>query len=36
MPGSTVADEIELIGTGKGGGGASSGNDGNSGGGGDE
>src|SRR5580704_9569525 len=36
MPGSTVADEIELIGTGKGGGGSSSGNDGNSGGGGDE
>ncbi|HXN98938.1 MAG TPA: heme-copper oxidase subunit III [Candidatus Acidoferrales bacterium] len=36
MPGSTVADEIELIGTGKGGGGSSSGNDGNAGGGGDD
>ena len=36
MPGSTVTDEIELIGTGKGGGGASFGDGGNSGGGGDE
>jgi cytochrome c oxidase subunit III len=36
MPSSTVADEIELIGTGKGGGGSSFGDDGNSGGGGDE
>ncbi|HXN71817.1 MAG TPA: heme-copper oxidase subunit III [Candidatus Acidoferrales bacterium] len=36
MPGSTVADEIELIGTGRGGGGASSGDDGNAGGGGDD
>src|SRR6202050_710341 len=36
MPISTVTDEIELIGTGKGGGGSSFGDDGNSGGGGDE
>jgi cytochrome c oxidase subunit 3 len=36
MPSSTVTDEIELIGTGKGGGGSSFGDDGNSGGGGDE
>jgi cytochrome c oxidase subunit 3 len=36
MPGSTVTDEIELIGTGKGGGGSSFGDDGNSGGGGDD
>jgi len=36
MPSGTVTDEIELIGTGKGGGGSSFGDDGNSGGGGDE
>jgi len=36
MPSSSVTDEIELIGTGKGGGGSSFGDDGNSGGGGDE
>ncbi len=35
MPGSTVTDEVELIGTGRGGGG-SFGDDGNSGGGGDD
>ncbi len=36
MPGSTVTDEVELIGTGRGGGGGSSGDAGNSGGGGDD
>src|ERR1700683_5279458 len=36
MPGSTVTDEVELIGTGRGGGGGSSGHSGNSGGGGDD
>jgi cytochrome c oxidase subunit III len=36
MPGSTVTDEVELIGTGRGGGGASFGGEGNAGGGGDD